>query len=436
MSSNCAVNTDIIGIENIFANSGYTELAKFVLSNRSGFFYNVDEIADSLKDVVWNGEVFSKPFFINSFNSEFQNNKILANTNSFFNRPLSELYKKGSVAKEYMLNSFEKAMVKATFVDGDTLDIKNAVTLDNSHLNTKIQEYKNKLFSNLVTYLKSHPAYKEKYELLTLSALYTDNVYNKNSNFDEVISDIAAAFKNYKTNKSIYNKANKTLLNIYNSAVILTNFDTLIESNFSNLIAINQYNLDSLNIPPYSFQYMGIFKGTSTQYWNKSNSHDDDSADKYASNLVKIIASNIPLKNALGVEVEDRYLGTNRLALIAASIKVDKATYVKFFENPKQELKGILQQMLKTKTVNRGTIKSLFDYLYDLDTGVVDLIDGAKLGNPDLAANVVDIEGAIARHLVNITNPTYGVLNIDPALAEDITNKRKRFISLLSSELT
>lgn len=411
----CNIPQDVrrLSIDFTESNGDYGLLANQILENQSsGYFYNIAEVADKIENQLLKGEQvspFSKQHLINTFHNVLNNNKIFSK-HEFFDKPIIDLYKNGNEAMQYMINSFEKELVKIAFIDPEaSVDLR--ITLNDSVLNNKTNNFKNKLFKSLFDHLASSSHFKKEYKNIPFVELFTDKRFNTDSNYHKIMNDIAILFKDYNTNISIYNDVNLVSLDVYNAAIMLTNFDKLIESKFSNILSVNQYNTGALTNPPYTFQYMQEFKGISTTYWRR-DSHDQEGAENYASNFMKMLAGNIALLDIDGVPIKNQYLGMNRVYLIAALVKSlnnSPETLENFQDNPKEGLRTFLEILIgKKKLEHFSAVNSLYDYLYG-KKGVVKIINSAKLNYPDLAPSIIDIEAIIAHQLNNNIAPTYGI---------------------------
>lgn len=427
----CNIPQDVRRLSKDFTESdgNYELISTQILDNTSsGYFYNITEVADKINDQLLKGEQvspFSKQRLISNFHNVLNNNKVFSK-HEFFDKPIVELYKNGNEAMQYMLNSFEKELVKIAFIDPEaSVDLR--ITLNDSVLNNKTNNFKNKLFKSLFDYLANHSQFKKKYKNIPFVELFTDKRFNTDSKYHEVMSDIETLFKDYSTNVSIYNDNNLITLDIYNAAVALSNFDKLIESKFSNILSVNQYNIGALTNPPYTFQYMQEFKGINTTYWRR-DSHEQEGAENYASNFMKMLAGNIALLDIDGVPIKNQYLGMNRVYLIAALVKSlnnSPETLENFQDNPKEGLRTFLEILKgKKKLEHYSAINSLYDYLYG-KKGVVKVINSAKINYPDLAPSIIDIEAIIAHQLNNNIAPTYGIYS---------TTEGKKLLNLVDRE--
>lgn len=407
----CSIQLNVDNLKFLFAkNQNYDELIKAIFENSSeGYFYNIDEIAETLgKDLEEGGIPFSKFKLINDFYSAFNERKVFSKSD-FFSKPILSLYENGAESLNYMYNSFENELVKIAFVDNSqNANLSDAVTIDNSNLNHKIQNYKNGLFKTLFDYAKKHN--KEEYKEIKYQDLYVDKRFVGSVLYDKVIKDIETLFKNYSTNVSIYKENELKKLQVYNSAVLLVNFDNIIKEKFNNIISVNRYNFGALSDCINTFHYFQEFKGVKTTTWSKEG-HDKEGAVNYSSNFIKMLSGVLPLIDIEGKPVPNQFLGMDRMYLIGVLIKELNLTSKElnnFQTNPKANLKPFLESLLNKKKLEYvSAVKSLYDYLYG-SGNIVKKIEHTKAYNPDIAPSIIDIEAIIAHQINNVTEVIYG----------------------------
>ena len=413
--STCAIQYEISRISRKFTGNNYNELAKLLLSNPSeGYFYNVEETANNIKSFLesrgGNIPSFSPKKFVSVVTSMFLSSKV-SSENEYFSREISELYENATESLSYMTNQLEQKLIKLAFVDPE----KNTISIDNTSLNGNIQGYKNELFEKIFDFVKLNKS--ESYKDIEFQPLYINKRYNDKSNYNKVISDLSDIFRgmNYSTNVSIYDTAQLKTLDVFNAGVVLSNFDKLVEEKFNNIISVNQMNYGNLKNPLNNLHYFLEFKGVSTEYW-KGGSHEEESADKYASNFVKVISSTIPLLDFDGKPKPNQYLGMSGIYLLGILIKKlnNTTTLNNFQDSPKDNLQKFLEELKdQEKLTYLGGVNSLYSYLYHPIKGVSNIIKRAKSENPDISSKLIDIEAVIAHQLNNTVAPTYGIYAVD-----------------------
>lgn len=427
--STCSISYNPVVIGKRFDGNNYAQLASFFLqSNGEGYFYDVEEASNKIQSFLQERGGDNPPFsvkrFISAVNYASRRNSTSSKASEYFSKDLTELYKNSTESLSYMTNSLEQKLIKLAFVDPD----KRSISIDNSSLNANINEYKNDLFKQVFDFVKNNKS--ESYTNVEFTPLYSGKRFNPTSNFSKVLSDAEEIFKfmNYSTNVSIHNLDAVALLDVYNAAVILSNFDSLVEDKFRNIISVNQTNFSNLNNPLSAFQYFLEFKGLSTEYWSDSG-HSDDSAEKYSSNLIKVLSTTIPMLDIDGKQKPNQYLGMNGIYLIGTLVKKlnNSEAIANFQDSPKNSLKMFLESLRKEGDLKyKSYIDSLYNYLYHPRKGVVPLITNAINSNPNLISQVVDIESIIAHQINNVVAPTYGIQSVDGD---------KRLINLVERDL-
>lgn len=407
----CSIQLNVDKLKFLFTRTNnYDDVIKAIFeSPNEGYFYNIDEIAETLRKELEEGKVpFSKSKLINDFYSAFNERKVFSKS-EFFDKPILNLYENGAESLNYMYNSFESQLVKISFVDNSPkVDASDAVTIDNSDLNHKIQNYKNSLFKTLFKYAKKQNV--EGYKDIKYQDLYVDKRFVSPVLYEKVIKDIETLFKDYSTNVSIYKERELKTLEVYNAAVILVNFDNIIKEKFNNIISVNRYNFGALSDSINTFHYFQEFKGIKTTTWAKEG-HDKEAATNYSSNFIKMLAGVIPLIDLEGKPVANQFLGMDRMYLIGVLIKELNLTSKElnnFQTNPKANLKPFLESLLNKKKLEyMSAVKSLYDYLYG-SGNIVKKIESAKFANRDIAPTIIDIEAIIAHQINNVTEVIYG----------------------------
>ena len=418
--SNCSINQDLRHVSRQFIKTRrYGIISGAILKGQEkGHYFDIDEIASLVEKEVdrininneKKGAVtvpFSKDFLKTSLLDRINNEKVFSQVD-FFNKELVDLYAEGSDPMVYMLSVFEQDLMRAVFVDPKAKEDK--ITLDDSILNAKINNYKNDLFSVVFNEVVESEQFKEKYTDVEYIPLFTEGRYNRDSNYTEILKDFGTLYKNYSLAVNIFEAKDLVRLDKYNAAVILTNFDKLMEDRFTNLIKVNQFNVGVLTNPPISFQYIREFKGIAKTSWK--DTHEKQSAERYAGKILDMFSRIMPLLDIDGNILKNRYLGKKRLALVGSLLKKhgNDAFKKAFSKDPKGNLKKYLKHLVdRNELENHASVISLYKYLYDVREGIVAIIDAAKEDNKSLAASIVDPEVVIAHYINNIINPTYGI---------------------------
>jgi len=222
----------------------------------SGYYFDTNEISKIITRRL--GGEYPIQSFINFFENSINNNKVFSK-HEFFSKELQELYKNVPNQLEYMKNSFKRELVKIAFID---VNAEQKITLNDSHLNEKVQNYKNKLLKNIYDYIISiTPSYPLEYR-----ELYKNGRYQSNNSYNQLLNDLAVLMNGVDLDLSTKDVESLKILNSYNSAVILSNFDSLINDNFRSIVSVNQKNYGALTNPVDNFHYFAEFKGSYTEY--------------------------------------------------------------------------------------------------------------------------------------------------------------------------
>ena len=425
--NNCAISHKVPILGRKFNGINYKEIASLFLENKDeGYFYDVISASNVLENYAGKREkLFSPQKFISEVYHQRKLNKTVTR-NDYFSKDLNTVFENAVEPLSYFRNSLEQKLIKLAFIDPE----KRTVTIDNSGLNSNIQEFKNDLFKQVFEYVKANKP--EEYKDKVFTPLYINKRYNENSSYREVISDLGEIFKskNYSPDVSIYNPKELQTLNIFNAGVTLANFDSLVENYFKSILSVNSNNFGVLDNPlNNNFHYFLEFKGSHTEYW-KDSSHESDSAEKYSSNFLKVLASTIPLLDVNGKERPNQYLGINGLYLIGTLIKsIDSQNFDinSFQKSPKENLKSFLNKLITDgKLEYKDKLQSLYKYLYGARNGVVNLIKLAKSANPDVASSIIDVESVVAHQMNNVIATTYGIYST--------TTGEKRLVNLVERD--
>lgn len=331
------------------------------------------------------------------------------------NKNIREPFKSSQSAYDYMESDFKINIFKSAFINKE----EGLIIQTNQDLNKYIIEYKNKLFNTLKEYVgntSEQDLYGENYEVNT--ELYNEVMY------DPKISSLA----NTNLNLSPILKGNrKTVLDPFNAAYILNNFDRLIKSLLTGIVNLNEDYSGFLENGVDSQKYSLTKTTLQSLYWNSDTDESKD-ASLYVSNLMKLIASVIPLVDANGKTVFGKYLGRNSLYKISAIIKksemenMKSPDFVPFISNPKKMLKHYLgSDTHEALNNNSKIVKSLYKYLYDdspinydgehirnisIESIQNSLHDNSGIKDGNLTNNI-DLLGLIGFEISKIVSPEY-----------------------------
>lgn len=399
----------------------YTELAEaFLNSKGEGYFFDASKASQDIAGMK--GETSFNPVRFKTSVTAAHDRAAVYSGNPYFSKNITDLYENALDSLSYMYNGLEQSLVKASFIDTDALTL----TIDNSDLNANIQNYKNDLFEKVFKYVKKNK--KAEYENIKYEALYEGKRFNTNSNYTKVLEDLSSIFEDsdYSPDVSIWKADQAAILDVYNAGVILSNFDSLVEQRFNGVLSVNQKNYNNLNNPMEIFPYFLEFSGAKTTYW-KDNSHESEGIENYASNLLRVVASTIPLLDIDGEVIPHRYLGMNGISLVGTLVKSLNNELDLSEESFQMDPQGKLVPFLKTlrdkgNLSTKSKINSLISYMRK-----VKKLTKLKLkANPGLHGDLIDVEAVIAHQINNTTAPSYGVFTV---------GKSKKILSLSGRDL-
>lgn len=283
---------------------------------------------------------------------------------------IDTLYGESVVLKEFMLNDYRKNIVNAALVNFDT----GRIVRTSYDLNQYIANYKNKLFKQLVDYIKyDHTINEVKFDPNVIDYIYDSTGIPNTVNMDKVLKIASDLF--YDVDKSKLSNAfisrnliykgelrNRQLINAFNAFAILSsgNFDKVLSSLMGDSFKIKDIYKGEVDIKSNKY----LFEKTNSlrKSWGGSENVD---AVKELGSISKLLTEQTPLLNfRTGKPINDTNL-TIKQFLHSFNKLRDEQTFQKFEKNSK-----LKEYVIKFHDRPRHYLGLILKYLIDNNEAV------------------------------------------------------------------
>ena len=281
----------------------------------------------------------------------------IVNTNAEIrtNADVLDKFKTSTTLYDRYVSKLGKDLFRIAFIDFD----KGRITLTNTELNDKMDDYKQKLFLDIQKYLKVVPT----------KSLYTQRGAFNLKDYENIINAFASEIDDSEETTKKLEEINATInnlnteqaafLNAYNAYITLTNLDSIIGLYYNDLLQLQKPEYKHIiNVPKGTAKYAIKIENKLDQHFRIN---EDSSIDKETTALTKAIINNIPRLNINGTWDGHSYLEVNEVNTLFTFLQKPEVllkyeslrksllhpedSYLKFFKSLNDKTKLILESL-------------------------------------------------------------------------------------------
>lgn len=252
-----------------------------------------------------------------------------------------------STAKDKMIQSFKKNMIKSLFVDLE--NEKEIVT--NKECNDNLIEYQEQLFADLKTGFPT--------ELVNVESLFNESGVSNLPLINKLLDDQKQEFVINKLQRYSTNSLLKRKFNALNALFILNNFDRMLVRELPKMVQINKHEgVLSNDETKYSFS----FKNSNINNTWRDDDKDIDGCEE-VSDIIRRLFESMNKVNSNGDFIPDSYLTFPEIASVNTMIR-------SLAHHPKANIvikdgKTLRQFLVEADNFPIKNLKRLYDVLVD-----------------------------------------------------------------------